>query len=98
MKTVSLPSAKMLDTSKAFARTYLKTEGKEHRHGDGTVHSHAGTAFTTWIDFSQASQQAEAIAARFKKSQPRVCGKDRRESRGPEVRSRCARRIDEGLR
>ncbi len=70
MKTVSLPSAKMLDTSKAFAKTYLKTEGKEHRHGDGTVHSHAGTAFTTWIDFSQASQQAEAIATRFKEMQP----------------------------
>ena len=70
MKTVSLPAAKMLDTSKAFAKTYLKAESKEHRHGDGSVHSHAGTAFTTWIDFSQASQQAEAIATRFKKMQP----------------------------
>jgi zinc transport system substrate-binding protein len=70
MKTVSLPSAKMLDTSKAFSKGYIRTKGKEHRHGNGTVHSHAGTAFTTWIDFSQASQQAEAIATRFKAMQP----------------------------
>ena len=70
MKTVSLPSAKMVDTSKGFSSTYIKTAGSEHRHGNGTVHSHAGTAFTTWIDFSQAGRQAEAIAARFKVLQP----------------------------
>ena len=58
MKTVSLPSSKMVDTSKSFAKRYIRTKGREHRHGDGTVHSHAGTAFTTWIDFSQASEQA----------------------------------------
>jgi zinc transport system substrate-binding protein len=60
----------MVDTSKAFAKSYIKTKGHEHRHGDGTVHSHAGTAFTTWIDFSQAAEQAGAIAERFKKMQP----------------------------
>ena len=27
----------------------------------GGDHSHSGTAFTTWLDFSQAAQQAEAI-------------------------------------
>ena len=70
MSTVSLPPAKLLDTSKGFAKTLLKSEGKEHRHGDGTVHTHAGTAFTTWIDFSQAAQQAAAIAARFKTLHP----------------------------
>lgn len=70
MKTVSLPSSKMVDTSKSFAKRYIRTKGREHRHGDGTVHSHAGTAFTTWIDFSQAADQAGAIAERFKKVQP----------------------------
>lgn len=70
MKTVSLPSSKQLDTSKSFAKRYLKTEGKAHRHGDGSVHSHAGTAFTTWIDFSQAAEQASAIAGRFQTLQP----------------------------
>jgi zinc transport system substrate-binding protein len=70
MATVSLSPARMLDSSKAFSSSYLKAGGKEHRHGNGMAHSHAGTAFTTWIDFSQAAEQAGAIAARFKKSQP----------------------------
>jgi len=67
---VSLRTAPQVDTSKSFSKTFIKTEGKEHRHGDGTVHSHAGTAFTTWIDFSQAAKQAETIADRFKKARP----------------------------
>lgn len=70
MARVSLKSSTQVDTSKAFAAKFVKTEGKEHQHGDGTVHSHAGTAFTTWIDFSQAAMQAEAIAARFKQARP----------------------------
>lgn len=70
MKRVSLKQANQVDTSKAFSKKLLKTAGKEHQHGDGTVHSHAGTAFTTWIDLSQAAQQAESIAARFKQARP----------------------------
>ncbi len=70
MKRVSLKQSTQVDTSQAFSKNLIKTAGKEHRHGDGTVHSHAGTAFTTWIDFSQAAMQAEAIAARFKQAQP----------------------------
>ncbi len=75
MKRVSLKTSPQVDTSKAFSGKFLKTEGKEHRHGDGSVHSHAGTAFTTWIDFSQAAMQAEAIAVRFKQAQPDVAAK-----------------------
>lgn len=75
MKRVSLKTAPQVDTSKAFASKFIKTESKEHRHGDGSVHSHAGTAFTTWIDLSQAAMQAEAIAARFKKAQPDAAAK-----------------------
>jgi len=75
MKRVSLKTSSQVDTSKAFAGKFLKTPGKEHRHGDGSVHSHAGTAFTTWIDLSQAALQAEAIAIRFKQSQPDTAAK-----------------------
>jgi len=75
MKRVSLKTSTQVDTSKAFSGKFLKTEGNEHRHGDGSVHSHAGTAFTTWIDFSQAAMQAEAIAVRFKKAQPDAAAK-----------------------
>jgi zinc transport system substrate-binding protein len=70
MKRVSLRSGPQVDTAKAFSDKFIKVAGKEHRHGDGTVHSHAGTAFTTWIDFSQAAKQAEAVAARFKQARP----------------------------
>jgi zinc transport system substrate-binding protein len=75
MKRVSLKTSTQVDTSKAFSGKFLKTEGNEHRHGDGSVHSHAGTAFTTWIDLSQAAMQAEAIAVRFKKAQPDAAAK-----------------------
>jgi len=70
MKRVSLRTSPQVDTSKAFSDRLLKAPGKEHRHGDGSVHSHAGTAFTTWIDLTQAALQSEAIAARFKQAQP----------------------------
>ena len=70
MQRVSLKTSPQVDTSKAFSAGFLKTQGKEHRHGDGSVHSHAGTAFTTWMDLSQAAMQAEAIASRFGKARP----------------------------
>ena len=70
MAGVSLPSSKQLDTSKSFSSAYIKSKGKEHQHGSGTVHTHFGTVFTTWIDFSQAAKQAAAIATRFKLLQP----------------------------
>jgi len=75
MKRVSLKTSPQVDTSKAFASKFLKAPGKEHRHGDGSVHSHAGTAFTTWIDLSQAAMQAEAIAVRFKQAKPDAAAK-----------------------
>ena len=59
---VSLPWLKTVDTSSAFASDYIKTaRAKTHSHGLDGIHSHAGTAFTTWLDFNQAIQQAEAI-------------------------------------
>lgn len=70
MATVTLSPSKMLDTSKSFSKAFIHVKGAEHRHGDGTVHSHGGTVFTTWIDFSQASAQATAVAEQFKKMKP----------------------------
>ena len=61
-KTVSLPSAKTIDTSKGFEDRFIQINGSEtHSHGKEGEHSHAGTAFTTWMDFNQARQQAEAV-------------------------------------
>ena len=58
----SLPLLKMVDTSAAFSSDFITTARvKTHSHGLEGEHSHAGTAFTTWLDFSQAVQQALAI-------------------------------------
>jgi zinc transport system substrate-binding protein len=63
---VSLPLSKLVDTSAGFRDRFLTTGGAvTHAHGPGGEHSHVGTAFTTWIDFSQAVQQAEAIRDAF---------------------------------
>ncbi|MDF1824443.1 MAG: metal ABC transporter substrate-binding protein [Verrucomicrobiales bacterium] len=70
MHHASLPVAAIVDTSREFRDKLIETEGDSHTHGDGNVHSHGGVAFTTWIDFSQASVQAEAIARRFAAVKP----------------------------
>ena len=61
-KKVSLPMLRTVDTSKAFKNDliHIKTN-VTHSHGPGGDHSREGTAFTTWLDFSQAVLQAEAI-------------------------------------
>jgi len=59
---VSLPSAKTVDTSAGFADRYIQiADAKTHSHGDAGEHSHAGTAFTTWMDITQARLQAQAV-------------------------------------
>ncbi|MBU6302640.1 MAG: zinc ABC transporter substrate-binding protein [Verrucomicrobia bacterium] len=59
---VSLPDSLLWDTSEAFApRFFTIKDTTTHSHGKEGAHSHAGTAFTTWIDFSQARLQAESV-------------------------------------
>ena len=59
---VSLPVLRTVDTSKAFKGSLIHIDTNvTHSHGPGGDHSHGGTAFTTWLDFSQAAMQAEAI-------------------------------------
>jgi len=70
---VTLPDAKILDTSKSFANNYIQvTEGVTHSHGKEGEHSHSGTAFTTWIDFEQAQQQAKAIQVKLESMLPKA--------------------------
>ena len=62
LKIASLPTSKLLDTSRHFRADYIETEDLAvHSHGPSGEHSHAGTAFTTWLDLRQAAQQAEAV-------------------------------------
>jgi zinc transport system substrate-binding protein len=61
-KTVSLPMLRKVDTSREFKEDLINIEtNTTHSHGPKGDHSHGGTAFTTWLDFSQAALQAEEI-------------------------------------
>lgn len=69
--TVTLPGSTQVDTSAAFSDRYITEEdGVAHSHGDGEVHSHAGVVFTTWMDLSQARQQADAVLAALQRHLP----------------------------
>jgi zinc transport system substrate-binding protein len=68
---VSLPRLRQVDTSKAFKDGFIMVKDTvTHSHGPVGEHSHTGTAFTIWLDFYQAVQQAEAIAAALSRKQP----------------------------
>lgn len=59
---LSLPLAAQVDTSRGFRDRFIVLEGEvTHGHGPEGEHSHAGTAFTTWLDLSLARLQAAAI-------------------------------------
>jgi len=58
----SLPDSRMVNTSAAFRDAFIAVKADTaHRHGKGGEHSHMGMAFTTWLDFKQAQQQAAAV-------------------------------------
>jgi zinc transport system substrate-binding protein len=60
---VALPRLKLVDTSAGFRDRFIRIENAVvHSHGPAGQHSHEGIAFTTWLDFDQAAQQAEAVA------------------------------------
>ena len=70
---VSLPRRKLVDTSAAFRDHYIHVKaGATHSHGPGGDHSHTGTAFTTWLDFNQAVEQARAIADAMTRKRPEL--------------------------
>jgi zinc transport system substrate-binding protein len=67
----SLPQRKLANTSVAFQHDTIRVEAAvTHQHGPGGEHSHAGTAFTTWLDFSQAVEQARAVKQALVKKRP----------------------------
>lgn len=71
VKKVSLPRSKMVDTSAKFKDRYITAkEVVTHTHGAEEAHAHESLAFTTWIDFGLASQQARAIAEAFSRKRP----------------------------
>jgi zinc transport system substrate-binding protein len=70
---VSLPRRKLVDTSASFRNHYIHVKANAtHSHGPGGDHSHTGTAFTTWLDLSQAAEQARAIADTMTRKRPEL--------------------------
>lgn len=73
LSRVSLPRLKRVDTSASFEKRFIVVENAvTHSHGPGGEHSHAGTAFTTWLDFEQAGQQADALAQALIRKRPEL--------------------------
>jgi len=71
MDTVSLPPSKCVNTSSAVSDRYIELDKAiTHSHGLTGAHAHAGLAFTVWLDFSIAAQQAKAIEVAFIKISP----------------------------
>ena len=68
---VSLSLFKQVNTSAQFKDQYIPiSAGLKHNHGVGGEHSHTGTAFTTWLDFSLAEKQAQAVVKALSKKLP----------------------------
>jgi zinc transport system substrate-binding protein len=68
---VSLPQAKLVNTSLGFKDRYASIQGAViHAHGPKGEHSHGSVAFTTWLDPKLAIEQARAIKQAFVRLRP----------------------------
>jgi len=68
---VSLPCGKMIDTSRKFKDRYIVTKDvSTHSHGAEGAHAHESLAFTTWLDYSLAAEQARAVADALGRKRP----------------------------
>lgn len=73
LSRVTLRASRLIDTSAAFKARLIRIEkAVTHSHGPGGEHSHAGLAFTTWLDFDQAIQQVEVLADALRKKRPEL--------------------------
>lgn len=71
IQKISLPMMRTVDTSKSLKNEFIAIETNvTHSHGPAGDHSHSGTAFTTWLDFSFADRQAQEIFKALSKKMP----------------------------
>jgi zinc transport system substrate-binding protein len=62
----------MIETSVGFKDNYIEiSDAVTHTHGPASKHAHGNIAFTTWLDFAQAAQQARAIKTVLIKLKPK---------------------------
>lgn len=68
---ISLSTQRTLDTTTGLSDRFIEEEDDvTHQHGPSGEHSHGTIAFTTWMDLSLASEQADAIRARLIRELP----------------------------
>ena len=70
LKNVSLPSSRLVDTSKGFREQFIAQETTTHSHGPGGEHEHSATAFTTWLDMALAATPFRSPPALSPSSNP----------------------------
>ncbi len=72
VQSATLPTEKMIDTSRGFQDQLIEVhDSVVHSHGPQGQHSHAGTAFTTWLDLTLAQRQAKTIHSALAKLLPK---------------------------
>ena len=60
----ALPPSRIVNTSEGFTDQFLpRADTVTHSHGPEGEHEHVGWAFTTWLDPTLATRQAQAVAA-----------------------------------
>jgi zinc transport system substrate-binding protein len=73
VRKVSLPRSRMVDTSAKFKDRYITAEeAVTHSHGAEGAHAHESLAFTTWLDFTLAAEQAQAITKALSRRKPKL--------------------------
>ena len=71
LPTVTLSESRLVDTTAAHKGRFIKIESAvTHSHGPGGQHTHAGTAFTTWINPRLALVQVAAIRDALSRNLP----------------------------
>jgi zinc transport system substrate-binding protein len=64
LANISLPQAKLVDTSADLKDRYIHLHGHTtHSHGLEGEHEHTGTAFTLWLDLTLAQAQVQALSS-----------------------------------
>jgi zinc transport system substrate-binding protein len=71
VQRASLPRTRQVDTAAEFRDRFVPLEHSvTHSHGPQGSHSHAGAAFTTWLDPALAAEQARAVMEALAKARP----------------------------
>lgn len=79
LPTVQLPMSRTVDTGSSFRGQLMDLADEVvHSHGPEGEHSHRGKAFTTWLDFSLAAQQARAVGEAIATRLPAIAGNPER--------------------